>query len=662
MDHSEEEINSMDFPIVALDSNVHNRHHHSLSLVHLQQPNHKNENADDDDDDEVDFAEEDLQCNLCKEQIWSFHLCYYSCKSCDYSLHKFCAQLPNTITNHPLHPDHTMVLKYSYGFCRCIICNLKRENYLYHCEVCKYYIDIICFSMSEHKINHPSHDHQLERMYGQKDVLLCVACGYKHEGVFFQCTACPWFRINLYCAFLPTKLLIQNHTDGIFTHPHPLTLTYSFPYSEIEAKFYPLCRVCGDEFYSHLWIYKCDKCRYYVHFDCVASKREPFMSIFRHPGLGETSKNFIEDEHPNLLHCPFQDEGDNLVKFHMSNKKELIRKHDDKMLNHFSHQHPLILFDTQSSVDKQTLSLHDPKKRIQLLCDGCVKPVTTLPFYMCCQFADGQCCFILHEWCAKLPSQVHDYVGHPEHTLSLIPKVSSKFFGVFHCPICNLPSNGFAYGCTTCEFYVDINCAFIPKDITHDAHPGHLLSIVNPAAKQSKGFCNACLLVMEDCKPGFHCPSCDFYFHVECALLLPKVIENKCDKHPLSLRYEPVQDHISEYFCEICEDELNPWKWFYHCTTCAQSMHAACMPLILQVQCEQATYKHYERCVYEFLNVKFGGTLEIKGHSHRLAFVQGRKSDGKCSKCRRTLQYKMIFKCLECEFAVDYRCASRLVG
>ncbi|KAJ0586525.1 hypothetical protein HanIR_Chr04g0152881 [Helianthus annuus] len=275
--------------VVALDSNVHNRHHHSLSLVHLQQPNLKNENADDDDEDEVegevDFVEEDRQCNLCKEQIWSFHLCYYSCKSCDYSLHKFCAELPKTLTNHPLHPNHTMVLGYRYMYSRCIICNLKGKMfYRYYCRVCDYFIDIICVSMSEHKINHPSHDHQPQRMYGQKNVSLCVACGYKHEGVFFQCTTCPWFRINLDCALLPTRLLIQKHTDGTFTHPHPLTLTYSFLPSEIIDKFYPVCRVCGDDFSSCTWIYKCDKCRYYVHFHCAASKREPFMSIIRQPG------------------------------------------------------------------------------------------------------------------------------------------------------------------------------------------------------------------------------------------------------------------------------------------------------------------------------------------------------------------------------------------
>ncbi|KAI7750190.1 hypothetical protein M8C21_026287, partial [Ambrosia artemisiifolia] len=96
-----------------------------------------------------------------------------------------------------------------------------------------------------------------------------------------------------------------------------------------------------------------------------------------------------------------------------------------------------------------------------------------------------------------------------------------------------LPSNGFAYGCTICDFYVDINCAFIPKEITHARH--HLLSIVKPSEEQSVKSCKAC-------KYGtyrnlvFYCP-CDFYIHVECALLLSRVFMHKFDKHPLSLRY-----------------------------------------------------------------------------------------------------------------------------
>ena len=341
------------------------------------------------------------------------------------------------------------------------------------------------------------------------------------------------------------------------------------------------------------------------------------------------------------------------------NQTDDIVKHDGEMLNHSSHQHPLILFDTQTSLANEVVSLHDPMKKIQVLCDGCVKPITTVPFYKCSQ-SNQHCDFILHEWCAKLPPEVKDYAGHPNHKLVFLPKVPRKLLGVFFCPICWLPSNGFAYGCTMCEYYVCINCAFIPEEITHEAHPGHLLSKTNPSPKLREKFCKACDISMNTI-PGYHCPSCDIYIHARCALLLPRVIRHKYDKHhPLSLRYEPAENHISEYFCDICEDEFNPWNWFYHCSTCAEpiSMHAACAPVILQ--CEQATYSsnNYRAYIFKFLNVKFGRRVEMKGHSHRLAaFVQGIESHGNCIECDDTLQYEMIFKCLECEFAFHYKCA-----
>ncbi|XP_076887276.1 uncharacterized protein LOC143537377 [Bidens hawaiensis] len=421
----------------------HFSHHHPLSLVHLKQPNHQNENDDDDNDDEMNNEEEDKddfveevdygrQCNMCKEQIWSSHLCYYKCTSCDHLLHKFCAELPPIQQNHPLHPGHILILNYPRRFdYKCISCKLMLKNvYFYQCFECEECMDIVCAAMSEYKINHPSHPHQLEQM-PWPIVSNCVACGNKHEGVFFHCTTCPRFWINLDCALLPPKLFIQNHTNGIFTHSHPLTLSYSFLDFGQVAKFYPSCRVCGGKFYYSLWIYKCDKCRYYVHVDCSTSKREPFMSIFLPAWLGKTLKNYKEDEHPNLLHCPFEDEGENLLKRHMTSYKQMTgEQHDGEMHNHSSHQHPLILFDKETLDSIKTVTLHNPMKRIQLLCDGCVKPIVTVPFYVCGQYVDGQCCFVLHEWCAKLPSQVQDYVDHPEHTLFLIQKFPDTLFGV----------------------------------------------------------------------------------------------------------------------------------------------------------------------------------------------------------------------------------------
>ncbi|GJV18520.1 zinc finger, PHD-type containing protein [Tanacetum coccineum] len=217
-------------------------HDHPLSLAYLN-PNRKRENIEDEEEeehgDEDEFYEEEKhggQCNMCRKQIFHLHfVCYYECKSCDYLLHKFCAELPEIQNNHPLHPGHNLTLS--------------------------------------------------ERFQRDPPGLMLA----------------------------PSQVYLSKCTDD-FTHSHPLTLAYSFSFSEKIARFYPECRVCGLFFYEHLWIYKCDKCRYYVHVDCATSKRDAFMSILQKSSLGKTFKNYKDDDHPDLLHCPFNDEGDNLLK------------------------------------------------------------------------------------------------------------------------------------------------------------------------------------------------------------------------------------------------------------------------------------------------------------------------------------------------------------
>nr|GFA86694.1 zinc finger, PHD-type [Tanacetum cinerariifolium] len=87
----------------------------------------------------------------------------------------------------------------------------------------------------------------------------------------------------------------------------------------------------------YTWLYKCDKCRYYVHVDCATSKKEPFMSIFMSPGLGKTFKNFKDEDHPNLLKCPFPDESCDLLKHHFITQEECFMKgNNERMLNHTS--------------------------------------------------------------------------------------------------------------------------------------------------------------------------------------------------------------------------------------------------------------------------------------------------------------------------------------
>ncbi|KAL8261563.1 hypothetical protein R6Q59_025612, partial [Mikania micrantha] len=290
-------------------------------------------------------------------------------------------------------------------------------------------------------------------------------------------------------------------TNGSFSHSQMLTLSYYFPYIEQKAKFLPTCRVCEEPFMFKKWLYRCNRCRYYTHVGCATSRNEAFMSYLTYARLGETYKNFKDHDYPNLICCPFPDESFNLLMLYFINKGEvpITRKIDGDM---FSHEHPLFLFDTEESLLNKSDSLHDPVNRVQLLCNGCVRPVTDIPFYKCSQ---NSCDFVLHEWCTRLPSEIHDHHDHPEHTLVLLQKAPTDFLGI--------PCNGFAYGCKQCEYYVDVNCGFLPDVITHAAHPNHLLQRFKPSASETRERCRACFCVTE------RIGTCASTMHTACATL-----------------------------------------------------------------------------------------------------------------------------------------------
>ncbi|KAJ0833887.1 putative chromatin regulator PHD family [Helianthus annuus] len=648
------------------------KHEHPLNLVDLwsEELQHEEESEEEEDEeateDEV-IAKQDFKCicSRCDEEINWVHRYYYTCGQCKYSIHKFCEELPNKYKD--ICHVHLVYLLEKRNYNHRWLCNICRSSYgpgdlYYRCSQCDFDVDVKCAIKRQQKniIYHPSHEHPLVRI--PKDLLYeCDACGMKHEGVFYQCPKCVGLFIHSHCAFLPKKLQIQRYTNDFFDHIHPLELSYTFPKADQKSKFNPLCRVCRQDFSKdHLWIYKCEKCRYYTHLNCATSRNEPFMSILTSPGAGKIIKNYEDVVHPNLLHLPFPDPSNSLLKhlFFKENGSSTCKTHD------ISHQHPLTLVDAgcrditiPTSSRIKSISYHDPMKRIQLLCDGCVRPITSGPIYVCDN--EGQCNFVLHEWCSRLPAKLIDHPAHQQHTLILHSKAPPrKFFGVFSCYICRLPCNGFAYWCMDCNnCIIDVHCAFLPKQITHTFHPNHLLSRVY---HEDPGYrCRMC----GDFYPriSFDCHTCnDFRLHPWCALFIPETTRNKCDKHPMKLSYFPVENHKSDYFCEVCEEELNPEMPFYHCHDCMQSMHTACAPSILQYE----TYDFDGRGVYEFVNVKFGARYEnTKVHPHPLSFVQGIENDGECASldCDDSdLQCSMIFKCLDCKFVLHYECCERM--
>ncbi|PWA50430.1 DC1, C1-like, Zinc finger, RING/FYVE/PHD-type [Artemisia annua] len=544
----------------------------------------------------------------------------------------------------------------------CDVCGTghKQHKLSYRCPECYFYIDLHCATryLKTIIIHHLSHPHPLVCV--AKEILCeCDACGKKHEGSFYQCATCSFPLLHSDCAFLPKNLSIQQTTNDIHSHTHPLTLAYSYSPHDLLTSMYTQCRVCNDSFYKKfLWIYKCDRCRYYAHLDCATARHEPFMSILMSPGMGRLLQNFKDDDYPDLVHLPFPDQTMNLIKHLFSKEIESsTSKSNEAKQTHISHQHPLILVDT-TKPKSSTLSCHNPMKKVELICNGCVRPVMNLPFYTCVD-EDERCNFVLHEWCTRLPSEIKNHPGHPQHTLVFMPMVPYKPFGVFTCDVCSFICNGFVYCCVRCEYNVDVCCAFIPDKITHKAHPNHLLSRVTK--RLLGGNCRLCLQYIHRDWFSFTCQDCGFHLHPSCALLMSETIRHNYDKHPLKLNYFPIENHKGDYFCEICEEEFYPEQGcFYHCQKCVHSMHPACsMPIFRHKNPIPLFYTHYgsDLFLHRYVNVKFGGRHNIDTHPHPLTFVQGLESDGECSaECGRELDYQMILKCLQCEFAIHHDC------
>lgn len=183
--------------------------------------------------------------------------------------------------------------------------------------------------------------------------------------------------------------------------------------------------------------------------------------------------------------------------------------------------------------------------------------------------------------------ELKDYKFHPNHTLRLLQCVEHDRKS--YCQICRYRIYpGFAYSCATCDYHVDIVCAHIPEQIRHKSHPRHRLTTIylddNTMNTLRNQYCRMCLSGFTYPRlTSFFCDICDFHLHPECALLLPETIRHKYDKHPLTLSYSPIEDHEGDYFCEVCEEELDHNSFFYHCRDCVQSIHSACVMEMLDV-------------------------------------------------------------------------------
>ncbi|KAL6562772.1 hypothetical protein OROHE_005360 [Orobanche hederae] len=155
------------------------------------------------------------------------------------------------------------------------------------------------------------------------------------------------------------------------------------------------------------------------------------------------------------------------------------------------------------------------------------------------------------------------------------------------CSGCEHDILGPAYICTKpeCAFLLHDLCFDLPRHLRHRSHPNHSLVLHSPPPYTDREFtCNACG------ESGnaftYHCDTCKFDLHVECASL-PEFEIRRDHKHPLMLlcgftdisKGEGLggDDDHDDYVCYVCDGTVGKGCWMYSCLACNCGAHLDCI-------------------------------------------------------------------------------------
>ena len=463
-------------------------------------------------------------CDACGENVQGP---YYSCEPCDFYIHKSCAEAFIQL-EHPMHDRQCrqpLILLRAppseNGTCKCEGCNSSWRFAVYHCPICKFYLDIKCallpiinqFQIHEHPLN----------LFRKSITFICDACGKEGKGMSYLCVSCS-FNVHPDCTSFPSLVKLVRHG-------HPLILTFSLKDDQSEHQF---CRLCVRKVDTNYGFYYCENCNFAAHLVCAMDKKgwdETFLQ-------GNKDLELIaEDKDPELDEFTV-DTSTYVVK---ETKLGVDNIEMETKIKHESHEHDLMLTDKLEKKD---------------ICDGCTLPIVP-PFYSCVE-----CSFFLHKCCVKLPRKNR----HPLHQHPLTLLLTDTYN--FQCSVCNCTSNGFIYMCDKCPFQLDVQCSLVPDTIIHEGHE-HMLFLSSTSNYEKCSACNSYGNIYR-CKE-----SCDFTLDFLCATLQRHVMY-KQHEHPFVLRYKK-EDDSDEYYCSICEEERDPKLWFYYCEACDYPAHPKCI-------------------------------------------------------------------------------------
>ncbi|KAH6776685.1 cytochrome P450 [Perilla frutescens var. hirtella] len=410
------------------------------------------------------------------------------------------------------------------------------------------------------------------------------------------------------------------------------------------------------------------------------------------------------------------------------------------LINHFCHEHPLIL--TQNFVSNEPLD-----------CFACEKPIVSECVYACIEhkYCNNKSRSVIHKKCAELPTQIL-HPSHPHHPLHLFEdqvtgykcnlcrdyfrsvlryrchrcdfdiditckKLSiDELFGerslthpshhhpltlmrklpcLIACDACGTEDRDMVYSCCACDLFVHKACALLPTSLPTNQHH-HQLSLAFCFPIKYRKYRYQCAICDEYCNLTcwlYYCGDCRYFCHLKCAtstaqiakqdflskdettdlielplhdiskeLITPFVMREEglhsipnvndmpqtsvtrpdSDKHPLVLTFDASPDHPSDFFCDVCETEMHPKRWMYHCRQCDNSLHISCI--------------HHTLINRSSVYFKFGRRLQLDDiHPHSLTFKLSilKKRCNICSKdVYAILGFSFGFECASCNYLI----------
>ncbi|KAL9373693.1 hypothetical protein Peur_033313 [Populus x canadensis] len=517
---------------------------------------------------EQEYHCEGVMCSVCKEPMSGPS---YSCTSCNFFLHKKCAELPPEIKRH-IHPEHPLRLLPNHDT-MCDFCNETcYESFVYCCFVCEFNLHIKCAFPPCVYAADQDQGHQFRRLLNSPSLksisFTCNACGTDGDDSPLVCTMCQ-LLVHEECISLPGTLKTA-------LHHHPRIIHTYHPQQCIKS-INKYCGICCREVDTEYGVYYCPDCDFVAHVNC---SRE----------YGDSATEIVEENEDRqivVVNDQFMEPSFRVVREIKHGEERIIEE-----IEHFSHQHNLILID---KVDDD------------LKCDGCMLPIST-PFYSC-----ASCNFFLDKTCIELPKKKK----WQYHENQLILSWSRREHFLFHCHVCNQGFCGLRYNCAICRLSIDVRCFKSFEDSFK--HEGHEHPLYLPADRKNILRCNiggrrpppwlanireniprcSGCCVTEESKVFFKCVVCDFKLGMKCATL-PYKARHEYDDHPLFLTY--INENDYQPSCIICEKDRDPKLWFYRCEECDFDAHPEC-------------------ALGKYPYVKLGGVRTYPNHPHPIALV-----------------------------------------